>query len=59
VSGTTAALTEMPGRSFDGNGTYTLVLTFSGGSGVKYAPAVQFTGGSATIAFGAMGDITL
>jgi hypothetical protein len=54
VSGNTAALFEMPGKSFDENGTYTLVLTFSGGGGVKYAPSVRFINGSATIAFGGM-----
>ena len=60
VSGNTATVVEMSGKSFDENGTYTLVLTFSGGSGpVKYAPSVRFTNGSATIAFGGMIEIAL
>jgi hypothetical protein len=49
VSGNKALLDEAPGRSFDRNGTYNLILILNGNT-VKYKSSVKFTNGNATVA---------
>jgi hypothetical protein len=50
VSGNKTLLAEVPGRSFDRNGIYNMVLILNGTT-VKYASSVKFTNGNATVVF--------
>jgi hypothetical protein len=64
VSGNKAAITEMPGHTFNRNGTYNLVLvpSVSGdgtGGTIKYTSSVKFTNGNAVITYSGMIDIVL
>jgi hypothetical protein len=64
VSGNKAAITEVPGHTFNRNGTYNLVLIPSvsgGGTGgtIKYANSVKFTNGNAVITYSGMTDIVI
>jgi hypothetical protein len=64
VSGNKAAITEMPEKTFNRNGTYNIVLVPSVSSGgtestIKYTSSVKFTNGNAAITYSGMNDIVI